>query len=511
LAVLAVLPQEPTPAAPTPIEVCASATIASAREALAHLSAAAVAGPAPHRPFAVVYLGSAAIEAHLARPGERSTSPVKLEIERLADQSLRVRETRGAGGRSRTTELLLARDGGYRRENSGPWETLSEAEARAVTAESERYFPATLLAAADRARAGCRPGAPVRFEERDLASIHFADAAGATCSLLLDSERRLVRAETLRAHPVYGDVCEWARYDDYFVLDGVLLPRRIARFLAPRDVTIEHRLEFVSFRSGAAPDAPANADGPSSRPAPQDAVRIVALETGIFAVESELADARALAVERERDFVLLEAPGGDDVTTAMLAALAAATPGKPVSVVACGHHHPSPSGGLRAVAAAGAELLLPEQLADHYRRHLARPATLGSPIVAGPKEPRFGWFRGETRIEAGANDVVLLDIGARSDHTEHYVVFYFPATGLLFEGDLGWFPAEGAPRVGSRLRGLAAALAERGIRPRNVVQSWPVRGARRLVPWSAIEAQLAPAASRPTSAPPLPESAPVRR
>ena len=61
----------------------------------------------------------------------------------------------------------------------------------------------------------------------------------------------------------------------------------------------------------------------------------------------------------------------------------------------------------------------------------------------------------ETRVEAGANSVILLDIADRSAHAFHYVVFWFPATGILFEDDLGYFPEKLPATAGQRLVGHA--------------------------------------------------------
>jgi len=497
--------------APTPIDACDSAVAASTRAALRLLDRAAACAPRAATPFVATFAGTVLVEGHYVRPGDRTTVPVRLTLERGVDGATVVRETRGAAGRERTTVLRVADDGVRRRVGpDGPWEVLSGDEARREASAAARLFPAELFAAADRARPTCRPGAPIESFGRRLTPVTFLDPAGDACTLLFDADERLARAEVLKAHATYGDVCEWTRFDDYATIDGALVPRRVGRFLTTRDATYEHRLELAAFRAGASGDADASTPSPTSRPAAPFA--LVSLEPGIFAVESVAADARALVVERPRDLILLEALSGDDVTSSMLAFLAERFPAKKVAVVACGHHHPSPSGGLRAVAAAGAEVVVPSDLFAHYDRQLNRDVDFGRPAVAGPKHPRYRLFEGETRLEAGDRSVRLIDIGAASDHADRYVVFYFPECGLLFEGDLGWFPAEGVPRLTGRLRGLAAALAARGVRPRSVVQSWPVAGARRRVDWAVVEGLLradsdrsdggdGAAASRPASRP----------
>jgi len=246
----------------------------------------------------------------------------------------------------------------------------------------------------------------------------------------------------------------------------------------------------TSGTTAAPKSATTDSEAPATRPSSSSGFEFVELAPSLFAIEIAAADGRALVIERDKDLVLLEAPSGDDVTTALLKELAEKFPSKPVAIVACGHHHPGPTGGLRAVAAAGAVVVVPQALEAHYRLQLARPVTLGGPAVAGPAAPTFTFFERETSIDAGANTVRLIDIETKSAHTEHYVVFYFPGSGVLFEGDLGWFPADGAPRLTQRLRGLAEALKSLDIVPKIIVQSWPVRKARRQVPWSTIQSLL---------------------
>jgi hypothetical protein len=387
-----------------------------------------------------------------------------------------------------------------------PFKEIAGTDAGEAAASAMRWLPATALHACLAARASCRASASVELDGITLSPITFTDASACACSLLLDGEGRVARIESLAAHPRLGDVCEWTRFDGYARRGKVVVPARVSRFVVPSSVTLEYDLELASFQD--APPPPASFEIPEARRAdvpafgrasPASGFELVELAPRLWSVEIAAADTRALVIERESDLVLIDAPDGDDVSVSLLGALAAKFPAKRVSLATFGHHHPSPSGGLRAIAASGATILAPRGLEPHVRWLLARPVTLGGAAVAGPKEPALEWFEGQTRIEAGPNSVTLLDIADRSAHAFHFVVFYFPESGLLFEDDLGWFPEKGNPRWSQRLAGLGQALAEAKIVPKRLVQAWPVKGAKREVPWSEVQATIDAPPSRPTS------------
>ncbi len=506
--VVAISPQD-TRKAPQQIEVCDSVVLAGTRQASADLQGAQAAGPGSGTSYSATYVGSIWTEGHYMHPGARSEDAFRLVIERRSDGDLYLRETRGpTNQKSAMTTRLAGGTVSQRSTELSPFVDLAGEDAKQGLDDATRWFPATLLEAALASRPTCRPGPTLATKSGPLRPVTFVDGSARPCTVLLDADERVARVETLSAHPRLGDVCEWTRFDDYEQVDGAMIPRGISRFVVSADATYEYVLALASFRKiasagsateGRLTDA-ASDDRRTGPPKPSAGFEFVDLAPSLFAVEIAAADARALVIEREKDLVLLEAPSGDDVTSDLLQALAERFPSKPVGIVACGHHHPSPSGGLRAVAAAGAVVIVPKALEAHYRLQFARPVSLGGPAVAGPTTPKFEFFERETIIEAGDNSVRLLDIESRSAHTEHYVVFYFPKSGVLFEGDLGWFPADGAPRLTARIRGLAEALKALKVTPQTIIQSWPVRRARRQTPWSTIQSLL-DAASAPASRP----------
>ena len=144
------------------------------------------------------------------------------------------------------------------------------------------------------------------------------------------------------------------------------------------------------------------------------------------------------------------------------------------------HYHPHYSGGLRAFLAAGATVVTTPGNEELVRAIAARafthtPDRLArepSPVLVELFEDRWTLDDGRVRIEA-------IDVGMRSKHTTEYVLFHLPRQGLLFQGDLGWYPGAWFPdggdelRAGSRAAALVAILDEEQLEPERIVQSWP--------------------------------------
>src|SRR5262249_60721193 len=101
---------------------------------------------------------------------------------------------------------------------------------------------------------------------------------------------------------------------------------------------------------------------------------------------------------------------------------------------------------------------------------LAPPAALARSGRAPAVEP----FTGQRAFADATNELVAIDIGADSHHTDEYVVFWLPRQQILFEGDLGWFQGPDGPRAGgTRARGLLKAIDDRQLPVVTLVQSWP--------------------------------------
>lgn len=484
--------------APTPIDHCESAVISQARAALDALHEA----ERVHRisgtgQVTVVYEGTRSIEAHLMRPGMLWTVPVRLEV--VTDtqgKGFALRESTGHEGAERTaTSLMLNGRVAAQAAADKPFVEQQGAERNDAISSFMRWQPASVVRAALDAASSCRPGQTMEYQGLSVLPVTFSEGGAGAITCLLDGGRRVVRVESLLSHQYFGDACEWTRFDEWESREQAAVPRRVTRLSVQSASTTRYDLSLVDLKVGPAVDGafalPKErigdiADWGASRVTKPEQ-RFVSLAPGLWSIEIAAADSRVLVIERPSDLVLLGAPDGDAVCGDLVTTLHERFPGKPIGAVALSHHHPSPVGGLRAIAATGATIIVPRALESFTNGVLARPTSLGPPAVPGPAMPKIELFDDELTLECGSVRVRLIDIAEHSAHAFSYVVFYFPEQGIIFEHDLGYFSTERDAFVNRRLTGLVDRLEALHIEPKRLIQAWPVRGVKQEVEWAVVD------------------------
>ncbi|MCY1009140.1 hypothetical protein OV079_26965 [Nannocystis pusilla] len=272
------------------------------------------------------------------------------------------------------------------------------------------------------------------------------------------------------------------RYADYREFAGVLLPaRRTERWLHDdaadtRDLPLE-LVERVSHEDL----APAEAEthwlplaGTDPSPAPRPPAKIVALSPALFLVELPLEDTRAAFAVFDDFVVVLDAPLRSAAGEDLLAAVRAHAPDKEIRYAVFGHHHPHYSGGLRPLIHAGATIVTTAGNVPLIEDLARRPHALAPDALARePRAPKFLVVDGRHVFsDASGRALELHDIGAYTEHTDSYLVYYFPRERLRVEGDLAGSlsrarcRARGRRRWGSRERStLSASTWRRSSRP----------------------------------------------
>jgi glyoxylase-like metal-dependent hydrolase (beta-lactamase superfamily II) len=155
-------------------------------------------------------------------------------------------------------------------------------------------------------------------------------------------------------------------------------------------------------------------------------------------------------------------------------------PGKPIRYFSFGHHHPHYTGGLRAFVHEGATILCHRSDSAYVTYLATAPHTLKPDRLQREPWPLKMEFIDKMKSVGDGKSVMQIQfIGERSAHTKDYLVYYFPAEKLVFEGDLAWIPKEGAiPRASKSQAGLYFALKEAGLTVDTLVQAWRTGASR---------------------------------
>jgi Zn-dependent hydrolases, including glyoxylases len=142
----------------------------------------------------------------------------------------------------------------------------------------------------------------------------------------------------------------------------------------------------------------------------------------------------SLAIALDSTVVVVDPPQHEDRSLAVIEAVTARWPDKPISHLILTHHHHDHSGGIRAYAAIGAELIVAEGDRAFITSCLDRPHTISPDTLAATTA--------RPTIRTVADDGLSLGGGAievhriSSPHSDENLVVYVAGPKLLFNADL---------------------------------------------------------------------------
>jgi glyoxylase-like metal-dependent hydrolase (beta-lactamase superfamily II) len=333
------------------------------------------------------------------------------------------------------------------------------------------------------------------FSKTKVSSIQLEGFDDRKFILFIDSENKELKKIVLTyPHELYGDVTKTFLYNGYIAFPGI---GKYPGTIVENELNVEKNRTTLSLTNSALDKERIQKMVPSDYTLKNEegnkAEEVVhtRFNDNIHLLELKHTDDRVLVVEFKDFLVVAEAPVNTRNGELIIQKAKEIAPGKPVRYFLFGHHHPHYIGGIRAFVHAGATVLALPQNEKYIRQlvsfdHAIRPDILQKER----KELTLETFNGTKHISDGALEMQIMHIGKISDHTEDYLVYYFPKYKLLFEDDLAWINREGELKpAGSRQKGLYDAITNLKIPVEQIIQSWPVQdyGVKTLFSFQELE------------------------
>jgi len=179
---------------------------------------------------------------------------------------------------------------------------------------------------------------------------------------------------------------------------------------------------------------------------------------------------------RDRD-AIIEAGGGSSNGELLVDIATYQWPTKPVRYFLFSHHHAHSVGGVRAMIAEHATIVMTPGnepvVRDAAKRCFMRKRDrLGRWDVV----PTVELVHGTLELKDTTNHIVAMDIGSNAQVADEFLVFWFPRQKLLFQMEHGWLRRGARLSASEHAKGLLRSIRSRGISPSRFAQGCPVKG-----------------------------------
>lgn len=141
----------------------------------------------------------------------------------------------------------------------------------------------------------------------------------------------------------------------------------------------------------------------------------------------------SLAIALDSGVVVVDPPLHENRSLAVIKAVTARWPDKPITHLILTHHHHDHSGGIRAYAAIGAELIVAQGDRDFIAQCLDRPHAISPDTLAAATRPAIRTV-GDNSLILSGGEIEIHRIS--SPHSAENLLVYVASVKLLFNADL---------------------------------------------------------------------------
>lgn len=378
--------------------------------------------------------------------------------------------------------MLLFRD--YGEKELTP---VTEAGLLEYPVQAARYTPAPLIN-----YMVARPHA-LAPESTPQTAVYRARLGGTEVRLYVDThDARLRKITALSSDDLFGDVLTTYTYEDYATLGRLAYARRVV--VAKINGKLTDTVTLLAATRAAVPTlltAPAGHRLAPAGPAGPHPVTTEHYSPHLHLLGLAHTDDKVLVVEFDTFLLVAEAPLTSANGELIIQEAGKIAPGKPIRYFVAGHYHPHYLGGVRPFVRRGATVLTTAGTLPYVQYLAAAPRTLQpDSLQRHPRPLQAEIITASKTIAEGGFEMQIYLIGSKSQHTNDYLIYYFPTQKVLFEDDLAWVPRQGEiKKASARQAGLYQAVRELGLDVKTVLQSWPVKdyGVKTTIPFSDLE------------------------
>lgn len=302
----------------------------------------------------------------------------------------------------------------------------------------------------------------------------------------------LAKVTTLSDDELFGDVLNTFIYSDYSFLGKLVYPKTIEVTKINDKVKDEVKISIAEFVN----EIPKLLDKPVDYKLKEDPeikpeVKVEKYSNNVHFIEIKHTDDRVLVVEFNEFLVVEGAPLNSKNGELVINEAKKIAPDKPIKYFTFGHYHPHYLGGIRPFIHKGAAVLCLKS-DEEYVTYLAKAPHILNPdsLQLQPRPLKIQEIKDSTAITDGKFVMKVYFIGKKSDHTNDYLIYYFPSEKLLFQDDLVWIAKKGdIQKARSRQAGLYNAIKDLRLDVKTIVQSWPVSdyGVKTVIPFDDLE------------------------
>lgn len=185
---------------------------------------------------------------------------------------------------------------------------------------------------------------------------------------------------------------------------------------------------------------------------------------------------RSMMVQFSDYILVAESPLNSENGKLLIEEIRKIEPNKPIKYFVFGHFHPHYTGGMRPFIHEGASIICTKE-DQEYVKFIANASHAINPdaLQLEPKKLQFDEVIDNKTISDTSQEMVIYHIGSKSNHTNDYLIYYFPKEKMLFQDDLVRIRTNSTKENLSRTTiGLYNAIKDLGIEVDDIVQNWSV-------------------------------------